>query len=281
MKISVAYMRYINEYLEIKGVDFNQITHYKAAARLWCEIVGDKEIADISMEDIAKFSSGLKTYGRRRGNNTVAYYIKELRVVLRYWRIRGEKVLDSEIIPIPKREPNTPSFLSKEEVDRMIRSSSLIRTKFIISLLYSSGLRVSEVRSLNVDSIRDRQFTVVGKGKKERLGFIDERTEHYMVKYLSSRKDGSVALLVSAQGERLSVSTIQLIVKNAARRAGITKKVSPHTLRHSFATNFIANDGNIRHLALLMGHNSIETTATYTHLVNNDLMREYCLHHTI
>lgn len=281
MKISVAYMRYINEYLEIKGVDFNQITHYKAAARLWCEIVGDKEIADISMEDIAKFSSGLKTYGRRRGNNTVAYYIKELRVVLRYWRIRGEKVLDSEIIPIPKREPNTPSFLSKEEVDLMIKSSSILRTKFVISLLYSSGLRVSEVKKLNRDSIVNRQFTVIGKGKKERLGFIDARTEQYMIKYLSSRQDGSVALLVSAQGERLSVSTIQLIVKNAARRAGITKKVSPHTLRHSFATNFISNDGNIRHLAILMGHNSIETTATYTHLVNNDLMREYCLHHTI
>ena len=281
MKISEAYCRYIREYLEIKGTDKNQITHYKASSKLWCEIVGDKELADISMEDISKFSSGLKTYSRHREINTVAYYIKELRVVLRYWRIRGEKVIDSEIIPIPKREPNTPSFLSKDEVDLMIKSSKLIRTKFVVSLLYSSGLRVSELKSLNRDSITDRQFTVIGKGKKERLGFIDARTELYMQKYLSTRQDGSTALLVSAQGKRLSVSTIQLIVKNAARRAGITKKVSPHTLRHSFATNFISNDGNIRHLAILMGHNSIETTATYTHLVNNDLMREYCLHHTI
>lgn len=280
MKLSEAYRRYVAEYLEIKGVDSNQITHYKASAKLWCEIVGDLELADISMADVAKFTSGLKTYGRHRGPNTVAYYIKELRVVLRYWRIRGEKVLDSEIIPIPKREPNTPSFLSKEEVDLMIKSSRLIRTKFVISLLYSSGLRVSEVRTLNVDSIKDRQFTIIGKGRKERLGFIDARTERFMIKYLSSRKERATALLTSAQGERLSVSTIQLIVKNAARRAGITKKVSPHTLRHSFATNFISNDGNIRHLAILMGHNSIQTTAGYTHLVNNDLRREYQRFHT-
>jgi len=280
MRISEAYIRYVREYLEIKGADLNQITHYKASARLWVEIVGDKELSKVTMEDVAKFTSGLKTYGQHRGTNTVAYYIKELRVVLRYWRLRGEKVLDSDIIPIPKREPNTPSFLSKEEVNRMIKSSHLIRTKFVISMLYSSGLRVSELKSLDRCSIVDRQFTVVGKGKKERIGFIDARTERYMEKYLSMRKDTSEALIVTSEGNRASVSTIQFIVRNAAKNAGITKKVSPHTLRHSFATNFVSNDGNIRHLAMLMGHNSIETTAQYTHLVNNDLMREYKLHHT-
>lgn len=280
MRISQAYYRYIREYLEIKGADFNQITHYKAAARLWCEIVGDIELSELTLEDVREFSIGLKTYGRHRGTNTVAYYIKELRVVLRYWRLRGEKVIDSEIIPIPKREPNTPNFLSKDEVNRMIKCSHLVRTKLVISLLYSSGLRVSELKSLDRNSIVDRQFTVVGKGKKERIGFIDARTERYMIKYLSMRKDASEALIATAEGHRASVSTIQLIVKNAAKNAGITKKVSPHTLRHSFATNFISNDGNIRHLAILMGHNSIETTAQYTHLVNNDLRRVYSKYHT-
>lgn len=280
MKISEAYRRYVTEYLEIKGVDLNQITHYKASAKLWVEIVGDKELDAVNMADIAKFTAGLKTYGCHRTTNTVAYYIKELRVVLRYWRIRGETVIDSEIIPIPKREPNIPSFLSKEEVNEMIRDSRSIRTKFVISLLYSSGLRVSELKSLNRDIEQADQFTVIGKGKKPRICFIDARTRHYMEKYLSSREDGSVALLVTAQGQRCSVSTIQLIVRNAARRAGITKKVTPHTLRHSFATNFIQNDGNIRHLATMMGHNSIQTTACYTHLVNNDLFREYQRFHS-
>lgn len=280
MKISEAYLRYISEYLEIKGVDMNQITHYKASARLWTEIVGDRPLNRLTMADIAKYTQGLKTYARHRGVNTVAYYIKELRVVLRYWRLRGEDTIDSEIIPIPKREPNTPSFLDKESVELMIKSSKRIRTKFVVSFLYSSGLRVSEFRQLNRDSIKNKQFTIIGKGRKERIGFIDARTERYMIKYLSTRKDRSEALLTTSEGQRASVSTIQLIVKNAAKRAGITKKVSPHTLRHSFATNFISNNGNIRYLALLMGHNSIQTTARYTHIVDNDLKREYLAHHT-
>ena len=280
MKISTAYLRYVTEYLEIKGVDMNQIIHYRASARLWSEIVGDKELADITMEDVAKFTSGLRTYGQHRGTNTVVYYIKELRVVLRYWRLRGEDVIDSDIIPIPKREPNTPSFLSKNEVNMMVKKSRSIRTKFVVSILYSSGLRVSELRSLNVDSIKNRQFTVIGKGKKERIGFIDARTEKYMELYLSKRKHPSEALITAAGGNRASVSTIQLIIKNAAIRAGLRKKVTPHTLRHSFATNFISNNGNIRHLAMLMGHNSIQTTAQYTHLVDNDLRREYLKYHT-
>lgn len=280
MKISEAFLRYISEYLEIKGVDMNQITHYKASARLWTEIVGDIPLNRLTMADIAKYTQGLKTYARHRGVNTVAYYIKELRVVLRYWRLRGEETIDSEIIPIPKREPNTPSFLDKESVNLMIKSSKRIRTKFVVSFLYSSGLRVSELRQLNRDSIKDRQFTIIGKGRKERIGFIDARTEQYMIKYLSTRKDRSEALLTTSDGQRASVSTIQLIVKNAAKRAGITKRVSPHTLRHSFATNFISNNGNIRYLALLMGHNSIQTTARYTHIVDNDLKREYLAHHT-
>ena len=281
MRISEAYYRYIREYLEIKGVDFNQITHYRAAARLWCEIVGDKELSEITMEDVHAYASGLKTYGRHRGVNTVAYYIKELRVVLRYWRIRGEEVIDSDIIPIPKREPNTPTFLTKDEVDLMIKSSDLVRTKFVVSLLYASGIRVSELVSLNRSDMLSDSFTIIGKGKKRRICFLDARTKKYMELYLRGREDRSEALITTAEGNRASKSTIQLIVKNAAARAGITKKVSPHTLRHSFATNYIGNDGNIRHLAVMMGHNSIQTTAQYTHLVDNDLLREYRRYHSI
>ena len=281
MRISQAYHRYIREYLEIKGVDFNQITHYKAAARLWCEIVGDIELSEITLEDVRKFSIGLKTYGRHRGTNTVAYYIKELRVVLRYWRLRGEDVLDSDIIPIPKREPNTPTFLPKDEVELMIKSSDLIRTKFVISLLYASGIRVSELVSLNRDDMLADSFTIIGKGKKRRICFLDARTKKYMELYLSGRRDRSEALITTSEGNRASKSTIQLVVRNAAERAGIKKKVSPHTLRHSFATNYIGNDGNIRHLAVMMGHNSIQTTAQYTHLVDNDLMREYRKFHSV
>lgn len=280
MKISEAIKRYNTEYLAIKGVDENQQIHIKALSRLWVEIVGDMELENLSLEAIGAFKSGLATYGRYRCHNTVRNYLCELRMVLKYWKLRGEPCIDYELIPAPKREPVIPAYLSAKEVDEIIRASDLVRTKFIISLLYSSGIRVSELVQLNRDTIKDGCFTVIGKGKKPRICFLDERSRLYMEKYLSERKDRSEALIITKEGYRAGAGTIQMVVRNACEKAGIKKKVSPHTLRHSFATNYISNGGNIRHLADLLGHESLNTTAHYTHLVNNDLLREYRLYHT-
>jgi site-specific recombinase XerD len=280
MRISQAYYRYIREYLEIKGVDENQLVHFRAGVRIWCNTVGDKELSAISLSDVARFKTELRTYGRHRCDNTVRNYICNLRMVLKYWKLRGEDCIDYELIPAPKREPVIPAFLTADEVSKMIDASDKIRTKFIISLLYSSGIRVSELVQLNRDTIRNGCFTVIGKGSKPRICFLDARSAFYMEKYLSTRKDRLDALIATKDGTRASASTIQMVIRNAAERAGIKKKVSPHTLRHSFATNYVGNGGNIRHLADLLGHESLNTTAHYTHLVNNDLMREYKLHHT-
>lgn len=280
MKISEAIKRYIDEYLVIKGTDENQLIHTRALARLWVEIVGDMELEEVSLEAIGAFKSGLATYGRYRCHNTVRNYLCDLRMVLKYWKLRGEPCLDYELIPAPKREPVIPSYLSADEVQKIIDSTALVRTKFIISILYASGIRVSELVQLNRDTIRNGCFTVIGKGKKPRICFLDARATHYMELYLESRTDRLDCLIATKDGTRASAETIQLIVRNATARAGIDKKVSPHTLRHSFATNYIGNGGNIRHLADLLGHASLNTTAHYTHLVNGDLMREYRLHHT-
>lgn len=280
MKLSEAYRRYVGEYLEIKGVDENQLVHFRAGIRIWCETVGDKELEKITLKDVARFKTNLKTYGRHRCENTVRNYICNLRMVLKYWKLRGEPCIDYELIPAPKREPVLPAFLTAEEVASMIDASDRVRTKLIVSLLYSSGIRISELIQLNRDSVRDGQFTVVGKGRKPRVAFCDARSEFYLKMYLSTRKDRLDALIVTKDGTRASASTIQMVVRNAAERAGIEKKVTPHTLRHSFATNFIGNNGNIRHLADMLGHASLNTTAHYTHLLNNDLRREFLKFHT-
>lgn len=280
MRLSEAYRRYIGEYLQIKGVDENQLVHFRAGIRIWCETIGDLELSKITLEMVARFKTELKTYGRHRCDNTVRNYICDLRMVLKYWKLRGEPCLDYELIPAPKREPVIPSYLSADEVQKIIDSTDIVRTKFIISILYASGIRVSELVQLNRDTIRNGCFTVIGKGKKPRICFLDARAKHYMELYLESRTDRLDCLIATKDGTRASAETIQLIVRNATARAGIAKKVSPHTLRHSFATNYIGNGGNIRHLADLLGHASLNTTAHYTHLVNGDLMREYMLHHT-
>jgi site-specific recombinase XerD len=135
---------------------------------------------------------------------------------------------------------------------------------------------------LNRNSIVDRKFTVVGKGKKARLCFIDERTEHLMGQYLKTRKDNSEALIVSAVNKaRMTPTNVQLLIKNSAIRAGIDKRVTPHTLRHSFATNFLKNNGNMRYLSTMLGHASLDTTMMYAHVVDNDLQAQYEKYHTI
>jgi site-specific recombinase XerD len=164
----------------------------------------------------------------------------------------------------------------------MIDNAYNLRNAFIISLLYSSGIRLSELISLNQGQIVDRRFTVIGKGRKPRLCFIDQRTEQLMDQYLASRTDHSDALVVSFEHkERMTATNVQLLIRNSAKRAGINKKVTPHTLRHSFATNFLKNNGNMRYLSAMLGHASLDTTMMYAHVVDQDLQRQYEKYHTI
>ena len=140
----------------------------------------------------------------------------------------------------------------------------------------------SEGISLDRTSIQDRKFQVIGKGSKLRICFIDERTEKLMKEYLETRDDDCPAMIVSfTNKERVTPTNIQLLIKIAAKNAGIEKHVTPHVLRHSFATNFIKNNGNIRYLSVMMGHASVNTTAIYSHVVDNDLEKQYKLFHTV
>jgi site-specific recombinase XerD len=243
------------------------------------EILGDKDMADITVEDIGKWVKELR---KRRCSNTVRNYIIRLRVVTEYLALIDVPCIKTALIPVPKREATIPAFLTAEDVTKMIECSYNIRNAFVISLLYSSGIRLSEMIQLNRNSIVDHKFTVIGKGRKARLCFIDDRTEKLMDQYLKSRDDNSEALIVSAQNKaRMTPTNVQLLIKNSAIRAGIDKKVTPHTLRHSFATNFLKNNGNMRYLSTMLGHASLDTTMMYAHVVDNDLQAQYEKYHTI
>lgn len=280
MNVSEAYARYISEYLMIKKQSEESINHYRQAGESFCRIIGDIPISQITMGVIAKYESGLKTE-KHRCQNTIREYVIQIKMVLKYWRIRGEKTLNYELIPVPKKMTTVPTFLSAEEVRSMVDSACNLRAKFVISFLYSSGCRLSEMLQLNRGQIKNRQFTVVGKGDKARLCFIDERTERLMDEYLASREDACPALFVTRTTKtRMTPTNVQLLVKNAAKAAGIKKHVTPHTLRHSFATNYMENDGNIRYLSTLLGHASLNTTMHYSHVVDNQLQRHYLRSHT-
>ena len=279
MKISEAFDLYKNNYMFLNIKAKRILENHDLIKRRLIDAVGNKEISDLTYDDIKSWIISIMD---GRALNTTRNDIMRIRQILRYLRLRGVDCLNPELIPVPKREEVTRDFLTSKEVEAMIDNACNVRSKFVISLLYSSGIRLSELLSLNRDSIQDKKFQVVGKGQKSRLCFTDDRTIGLMRKYLSTRKDKSEALVVSRiSKERMTPTNIQMLVKNAAKAAGIKKHVTPHVLRHSFATNFIHNNGNIRYLSDMLGHKSVSTTMIYTHVVDNDLEAQYRKFHTI
>ena len=288
MKISEAFDLYKNNYLKVKQYARRTIETHDYAKNDIIRVVGDKKLKYFTLEDVAYWAKSLEKKslpdGRimYRAPNTIRFYLKSLRAVIKYMELTGEKCIEYQLIPIPKNEDKEIGFLYEDEVQAMIDNAFSLRNKFIISLLYSSGIRLSELLSLNRDSIRNKSFTVIGKGKKRRLCFIDERTEALMLEYLAARQDDSPALIVSnLYKDRMTPTNIQLLIRNSAKRAGIERRVTPHMLRHSFATNFVRNNGNIRYLCRILGHSDINTTMIYTHVVDNDLYDQYHQFHTI
>lgn len=279
MKISEAFDLYKNNYMFYKSHSRRVLENHEYVKDKIVRCLGDIEIENLTLEDVQKWSSEILI---GRAWNTVRNDVVRLRSVLKYLNLNGVECMNPELIPVPKREEVTRDFLTAEEVESMIDNACNVRAKFVISLLYSSGIRLSEFLSLNRDSIQEKKFQVVGKGQKTRLCFTDDRTIRLMGEYLANRDDDNDALVVSRLNkERMTPTNVQMLVKNAARAAGITKHVTPHVLRHSFATNFIHNNGNIRYLSAMLGHRSVATTMIYTHVVDNDLERQYQQFHTI
>lgn len=279
MLISEAFDSYQKNYMVIRHQSIRILETHGVCRRSLIETVGDKDMADLTIEDVSRW---VKSLQKNRCLNTVRNYITRLRVVADYLALLGVPSIKSALIPIPKREATVPAFLTPQEVSEMIDNACNIRSAFVVSLLYSSGIRLSEMIQLNRGQIYDRCFTVIGKGRKPRLCFIDQRTERLMDLYLASREDNCEALVVSAEHKaRMTPTNVQLIIRNAARRAGIVKRVTPHTLRHSFATNFLRNNGNMRYLSAMLGHASLDTTMMYAHVVDNDLQMQYEKYHTI
>lgn len=278
MTISEAFDSYRVNYMAIRHQAIRILETHEVCKRQLIQQLGDKDMAELTVADI---SSWVKELRKTRCLNTVRNYITRLRVVADYMALLGLPSIQARLIPIPKREATIPAFLTPSEVEAMIACSYNLRNAFTISLLYSSGIRLSELIQLNRDQINDRRFTVIGKGNKPRLCFIDRRTEQLMEQYLKTRTDRADALIISAVNkQRMTPTNVQLLIRNSAMRAGITKKVTPHTLRHSFATNFLRNNGNMRYLSTMLGHASLDTTMMYAHVVDNDLQKQYEKYHT-
>lgn len=250
----------------------------------------------ITPELLRKYRLDLNRDPRKdhKGNNPVSiitqsYHLIALRGFLAYLARREIKSLPPELVDVPKTIRKQVSFLHPDEIQRLVDAiptdtETGLRDRALIELLFSGGLRVSEIVSLNRDSINleRREFMVRGKGSKDRPIFISKSAAEHIKNYLCVRHDSLPALFLnnsrhqqavdtSGDFRRLTVRSVQRIIDKYAREAGITKHVTPHTLRHSFATDLLMNGADIRAVQSLLGHSNIATTQIYTHVTDAHL----------
>jgi len=187
-----------------------------------------------------------------------------------------EKILKTAVfkdIELPKKEKKLPNVLTKDEVKKLIDASETNKSKMIISLLYSSGLRVSEVVNLKTEDINLQEkvgWVRLGKGKKDRMFILSDKLIEQLKLYQSNYPNFKFVL---SKEEPLTTRNIQKIVKHAAQKAGLNKKITPHTLRHSFATHLLEAGTDIRYIQVLLGHSSLSTTEIYTHVSTDELKK--------
>lgn len=259
--------------------------------------------ADLTPEILRKFRLRLNRFEDNQNHErlsalTQSYHLIALRGFLKYLAKRGIKSLDPSLVDLPRAAKKQVTFLHFDEVSRLLSEISTdtetgLRDRAIIELLFSGGLRVSELCNLNRDSINlaRREFMVRGKGKKDRPIFIDQTTAEHIEEYLNARTDTLPALFLnnssnqnipdtSGDFRRLSPRSIERIIGKYTRQAGITKHVTPHTLRHSFATDLLMNGADIRSVQSLLGHANIATTQIYTHITDPHLKEVHEKFHT-
>lgn len=291
------------EYLEIeRGRSVKTVENYDRYLTRFFTFSKAKSPQDVTEEQVREFrlylnrQAGTKVGGRvepmkRRTQN---YYLIALRAFLKYMRRRGVSSLSPERIELAKVPERSLDLISAHELVRLLDAPALDtidgkRDRAVLELLFSTGLRVSELCALSIDDVdltRD-EFSVRGKGDKVRVVFLSDDARSAIKTYLAARKDMEDALFVRygkkaniGEDGRITPRVVQRLLKRHAIKAGITRKVTPHVIRHSFATDLLSNGADLRSVQALLGHANIGTTQIYTHVTDSHLREVHKKFHT-
>ncbi len=283
------------EYIEIeRGRALKTVENYDHYLSIFLEFTKLLQPEDITNEKIREFRLWLnrrsagnnRATGETMKKNTQNYYLIALRSFLKFMAKRGIKTLAADQIELAKVSERSLDLITPYELERLMKSPDTeenpekkARGKAILELLFSTGLRVSELCALTRDiDLRMEEISIRGKGSKIRMVFISDEAKKALKEYLALRKDLDDALFVKVSNEKaknesggLARRSIERIVKHYAVKAGISKKVTPHIIRHCFATDLLRNGADLRSVQALLGHAHIATTQIYTHVTDKHL----------
>lgn len=290
------------DYCEIeKGLSDNTQRNYRQYLKIFTDWLARTQNGNLCPEDLTpKHIWDYRLYlareyrtprGGTLGKKSQNYYLIALRALLDYFAERDIPSLPSAKVKLAKqKDEDHISFLELRDVERLLKipdieTESGLRDRAILELFFSSGMRISELTALNSDDVsflsdknphRTYELSIVGKGKRVRTIFISPRAAEWLRKYLSSRKDMGEALFVNIRSKnpeenRLSPRSIQSMIGRCARLAGLSQKVTPHTLRHTYATDLLGRGADLRSVQELLGHKNVSTTQVYTHVTNKRL----------
>lgn len=301
----------INEFLEHleieKGASKLTVRNYYFYLKRFLEQAGVNSVSEISLETIRKYRLWLSRLKNPRGGNlslsTQNYHLIALRVFLKYLAKRDIKTLAPEKIELAKIGERQISFLEGNDLEKLLEAPLQsqqkeiikLRDKAILELLFSTGLRVSELANLKKEDINltKNEFSVKGKGGRWRVVFLSQQAIYWLKKYLEARTDVEPFLFIrydrasktknflkkNIQNNGLTPRSIQRLIKTYSKIAGLTKKITTHSLRHSFATDLLSSGADLRAVQELLGHKNITTTQIYTHITDQHLKDVYQAFH--
>ncbi len=296
----------INDFLTYLEVERNRsertVRNYAFYLKRFFAWSGDTPPESLTNDQVHQYRVWLNRYKDEAGHplkkSTQNYHLIALRSFLKYLSKRDIKTLAPEKIELARMPERSVEFLDAVELERLLeaplktaggedgadRSLIRLRDKAILETLFSTGLRVSELAGLTRDGVnlKEEEFTVRGKGDKPRVVFLSNAARYSIKEYLSKRMDPDPHLFVShdragkgRDSEGLTARSVQRLVEHYAKAAGITKNITPHTMRHTFATDLLRNGADIRSVQTLLGHSSITTTQIYTHITDERLREVY------